>query len=105
MARKSRSSGKSSAPRAAPQCELLVAGTIQVPKLAPFARDDADFGQSHNMSGLFCPPGADWGLVVADELQGFHRLRIDRSGEWPKVSHDTALRLELPSENSCAAGA
>jgi hypothetical protein len=99
MARRSRSRAKTSTDLAVPECKLLVAGTIRVPKQPPFAEDDADFEQSHNMSGLFCPNAAGWGLMVADELQGFHRLRVDRNGKTPKVLHDAALTLELPSQD------
>jgi hypothetical protein len=86
------SSGKDKA-----QVKLDVAGVIKVPKAPPYDKDDDAELQSHNMSGLFCPPDADWCLMVADELRGFHRLKVDRSGKRPKVSHDAALQLSLPS--------
>jgi hypothetical protein len=88
---------KASSDKDEAEVKLYVAGVIEVPKAPPYDTDgDAD-DQSHNMSGLFCPPDADWCLTVADELRGFHRLKVDRSGERPKVSHDAALELVLPT--------
>src|SRR5262245_4592786 len=89
--------GRASSDKDEAEVKLYVAGVIEVPKAAPYDKNgDAD-GQSHNMSGLFCPPDADWCLMVSDELRGFHRLKVDRSGKRPKVSHDAALQLILPS--------
>src|SRR4051794_9176812 len=89
--------GKASSSKAGAEVKLYVAGVIDVPKAPPYEKDGDAEDQSHNMSGLFCPPDADWCLMVADELRGFHRLKVDRSGKRPKVSHDGALRLILPS--------
>ena len=86
------SSGKDQAGK-----RLYVAGVIEVPKAPPYDKDDDAGLQSHNMSGLFCPPDADWCLMVADELRGVHRLKVDRDGKRPKVSYDAALQLVLPS--------
>jgi hypothetical protein len=43
---RSSSGEKISKDRAAPQCDLGIAGTILVPKLDPFAEDDDAFEQS-----------------------------------------------------------
>ena len=81
---------------AAASPELAVVGTIEVAKVPPYDKPKKNFGQSHNMSGLFCP-GADWCVMVSDELKGIHRLKVDRSGDLPAVSYDVALSLEPPS--------
>ena len=91
--------GKASSGKDEAQVKLYVAGVIEVPKAPPYDKDgDAEL-QSHNMSGLFCPPDADWCLMVADELRGFHRLKVDRSNNRPKIGHDAALQLILPSDD------
>ncbi|MFI0845016.1 hypothetical protein [Mesorhizobium sp. IMUNJ 23232] len=79
--------------------ELTDVGTVTVPKVAPYDRDDDAFDQSHNLSGLFCP-AADWCLTVADEKRGFHRLKVARGADnWPTVSYDSSLDLGEPSKN------
>ena len=50
------------------------------------------------MSGIFCPE-ADWCLVVSDELKGLHRLKVDRTGELPQLSYDTALTFDPPGQD------
>jgi hypothetical protein len=76
--------------------EPAVVGTIDVAKVPPYDKPKKNFGQSHNMSGLFCP-GPDWCVMVSDELKGIHRLKVDRSGDLPAVSYDVALTLDPPS--------
>ena len=77
--------------------DLAVVGTIDVAKVGAFKKPKKSFEQSHNMSGMFCPD-ADWCLVVSDELQGLHRLKVDRTGELPLLSYDTALTFDPPGQ-------
>lgn len=77
--------------------DLRIVGTIDVARVGAFERPKKSFEQSHNMSGIFCPE-ADWCLVVSDELKGLHRLKVDRTGELPLLSYDTALTFDPPAQ-------
>jgi hypothetical protein len=78
--------------------DLVTAGKIAVARIAPYEDDKSNFDQSHNMSGIACPGQGDWCLMVADELKGLHRFKVDRQGRAPKVSYDRALRLAPPPD-------
>jgi hypothetical protein len=80
------------------RAELSIAGVITVPKEPPYDVGDHAFDQSHNMSGLFCPPGAKWCLMVADELSGLHRFTVRRNGKRPEVVYEAGLDLGLPPD-------